>query len=85
VVVVAKKPIPLRPVVPTDGALVEGARAGEMRAREALCRRYGPMVIGLSYRLLGRDDEAYDLAQEASRTPSPRSTDSTIRKRSRHG
>ena len=29
------------------------------------CRRYGPMVIGLSYRLLGRDDEADDLAQEA--------------------
>ena len=41
------------------------AKAGEPWAREALCRRYASVVIGLSYRLLGRDDEADDLAQEA--------------------
>ncbi len=50
---------------PSDAALVALARAGEGWASEALCRRYAPLVIGLSHRLLGRDDEADDLAQEA--------------------
>jgi len=50
---------------PSDAALVVAARAGEDWAREALCRRYAGMVIGLSRRLLGSDGEADDLAQEA--------------------
>lgn len=50
---------------PSDAALVVAARAGEAWAREALCRRYAGTVIGLAHRLLGRDDEADDLAQEA--------------------
>ncbi len=50
---------------PSDAALVVAARAGEAWAREALCRRYASTVIGLAHRLLGRDDEADDLAQEA--------------------
>jgi RNA polymerase sigma-70 factor (ECF subfamily) len=50
---------------PSDAALVVAARDGEEWAREALCRRHAPSVIGLAHRLLGRDDEADDLAQEA--------------------
>jgi RNA polymerase sigma-70 factor (ECF subfamily) len=63
-----KKVVPLRalpPTTPTDATLVVEARAGQPWARDALCRRYAAVVIGLSYRLLGRDDEADDLAQEA--------------------
>jgi RNA polymerase sigma-70 factor (ECF subfamily) len=40
------------------------ARAGEAWAREALFRRYARMVFGLVYRLVGRDDEIEDLAQD---------------------
>ncbi len=50
---------------PSDAALVVAARAGEDWAREALCRRHAPAVLKLSHRLLGRDDEADDLAQDA--------------------
>lgn len=53
------------PTGPSDGALVAATKAGEVWASEALFRRYAPMVMGLSYRLLGRDGEAEDLAQEA--------------------
>lgn len=54
-----------RSAAPSDAALVVAARAGEDWAREALCRRHAPAVIGLAHRLMGRDDEADDLAQEA--------------------
>ncbi len=54
-----------RPSEPSDAALVVAAREGASWASEALFRRYAPMVLGLSLRLLGRDDEAEDLAQEA--------------------
>ena len=54
-----------RAPAPSDAALVVAARAGEDWAREALCRRHAPAVIGLAHRLLGRDDEADDLAQDA--------------------
>jgi RNA polymerase sigma-70 factor (ECF subfamily) len=40
------------------------ARAGESWAREALFRRYARHVFGLVYRLVGRDEEVDDLAQE---------------------
>jgi RNA polymerase sigma-70 factor (ECF subfamily) len=48
----------------SDAALVVASRAGELWAREALFRRYSRMVFGLVYRLVGRDDETDDLAQE---------------------
>lgn len=54
-----------RTAAPSDAALVVAARAGEEWAREALCRRHAPSVIKLAHRLLGRDDEADDLAQDA--------------------
>jgi len=50
---------------PSDAALVVAARAGERWAQEALFRRHSPMVNGLAYRLLGRDDELDDLVQDA--------------------
>ncbi len=53
-----------RPTGPSDAALVVAARAGEDWAREALFRRYSRMVFGLVYRLVGRDEEIDDLAQE---------------------
>lgn len=56
---------PAAPVAPSDAALVVAARAGEEWAREALCRRHARLVLGLAHRLLGRDDEADDLAQES--------------------
>jgi RNA polymerase sigma-70 factor (ECF subfamily) len=59
------RPAQQQPHAPSDAALVVAARAGEEWAREALCRRHAPTVIRLAHRLLGRDDEADDLAQEA--------------------
>lgn len=50
---------------PTDAALVLGARAGEDWAREALFRRYAPMVNGLAYRVMGRDEDVDDVVQES--------------------
>lgn len=50
---------------PSDAALVVAARAGEQWAREALFRRYGRMVNGMAYRLLGNDrTEVDDLVQD---------------------
>jgi RNA polymerase sigma-70 factor (ECF subfamily) len=45
--------------------LVLAARAGEAWAQEALFRRHAPMVNGLAYRLMGRDDDVDDIVQEA--------------------
>ena len=50
---------------PSDAALVLSARAGEDWAREALFRRYAPMVNGLAYRVMGRDDDVDDLVQDS--------------------
>lgn len=50
---------------PTDGALVVAARSGEEWAREALCRRYMRLVLGLSQRLLAGGADADDVAQDA--------------------
>jgi RNA polymerase sigma-70 factor (ECF subfamily) len=41
------------------------ARAGHAGAREALFRRYAPLVNGLAYRLLGGDSDLDDLVQES--------------------
>lgn len=54
-----------RPTGPSDAALVVSARAGEPWALEALFRRYARMVYGLTYRLVGRDEEIDDLVQES--------------------
>jgi RNA polymerase sigma-70 factor (ECF subfamily) len=62
--VAAKADAQPRPTGPSDAALVVAARAGEDWAREALFRRYSRMVFGMVYRLLGRDDEVEDLAQD---------------------
>lgn len=50
---------------PSDAALVLEARAGAEWAKEALFRRYAPLVNGLAYRLLGSDSDLDDLVQES--------------------
>jgi RNA polymerase sigma-70 factor (ECF subfamily) len=49
---------------PSDAALVVAARAREGWAREALFRRYAPLVTGLAYRLMGRSNDLDDLVQD---------------------
>jgi RNA polymerase sigma-70 factor (ECF subfamily) len=61
----AKPELRPRTLGPSDAALVVAARAGEAWAREALFRRHARAVFGLVYRLVGRDDEVEDLAQES--------------------
>jgi RNA polymerase sigma-70 factor (ECF subfamily) len=50
---------------PSDAALVLAARAGEEWACEALFLRYLPMVNGLAYRTMGRDEDVDDVVQDA--------------------
>jgi len=50
---------------PSDAVLVLAARAGEDWAREALFRRHAPMVNGLAYRVMGRDEDVDDLVQDS--------------------
>lgn len=50
---------------PSDAVLVAQARAGQAWAKEALFRRYAPLVNGLAYRLLGGDSDLDDLVQES--------------------
>ena len=50
---------------PTDAALVAAARGGDAWARDALFARYARMVHGLAFRLMGRDADVDDLAQDA--------------------
>jgi RNA polymerase sigma-70 factor (ECF subfamily) len=50
---------------PPDSALIAAAQAGNPAAREALFRRYAPLVNGLAYRLLGGDADLDDLVQES--------------------
>jgi RNA polymerase sigma-70 factor (ECF subfamily) len=50
---------------PTDAVLVMAARTGEDWAKEALFRRYAPMINRLAYRLIGRDSDLDDLVQES--------------------
>jgi len=47
-----------------DGALVAAAQRGEIQAKESLFRKYGLMVNGLCFRLLGTDEDLDDLVQE---------------------
>jgi RNA polymerase sigma-70 factor, ECF subfamily len=50
---------------PTDAELVGAARAGEVWAREMLCRRHMRLVLGLAQRLLMNREDADDVAQDA--------------------
>jgi RNA polymerase sigma-70 factor (ECF subfamily) len=50
---------------PSDAELVEGARAGDSRAQEALYRRYVPFASGLAFRLLGSDKDLEDVVQDS--------------------
>jgi len=52
-------------IVPSDAALVLAARAGDSCAQESLFRRYLPLALGLSQRILGHHGEAEDVVQDA--------------------
>jgi RNA polymerase sigma-70 factor, ECF subfamily len=49
---------------PTDGHLVEAARAGDGAAKAELYRRYSRMVANTAIRLLGKDRDLDDVIQE---------------------
>ncbi len=49
---------------PTDEELVAAAKVGERWAQEALFRRYGRMINGMAFRILGRPADVDDLVQE---------------------
>jgi RNA polymerase sigma-70 factor, ECF subfamily len=49
----------------TDAELVLLAGAGDARAKEALFRRHAPMVNGLAFRMLGKDEELDEVVQDA--------------------
>src|SRR3970282_2770315 len=48
-----------------DGELVEACRAGESSAFELLVARWGDKIRGAASRILGSEEEARDVAQEA--------------------
>lgn len=50
---------------PTDTELIEAARAGDLRALEALMRRHNRMLYRTARAILGDDAEAEDAMQEA--------------------
>jgi RNA polymerase sigma-70 factor (ECF subfamily) len=50
---------------PSDQVLVTAARHGDLQAREVLFRRHVKLAAGLSYRLLGGDDEVDDIVQDS--------------------
>jgi RNA polymerase sigma-70 factor (ECF subfamily) len=50
---------------PPDRVLVLAARDGDLQARETLFRRHVKLAAGLSYRLLGGDDEVDDIVQDS--------------------
>jgi RNA polymerase sigma-70 factor (ECF subfamily) len=52
-------------VAPTDEELVAAAQAGDTSAFDALVRRWDRKIHGAIYRVLGSDDEARDISQEA--------------------
>ncbi|WP_423920754.1 RNA polymerase sigma factor [Frigoribacterium sp. 2-23] len=47
-----------------DATLVERAGHGDVRAFEALIRRYGPLMRAYARRVLGRSDDVDDVVQE---------------------
>ncbi len=50
---------------PTDDALVEAFQAGELAAFDLLVLRWQRRILGTIYRILGSEEEARDLCQEA--------------------
>lgn len=50
---------------PSDAVSILEARAGQAWAKEALFRRYAPLVNGLTFQLLGGDSDLDDLVQES--------------------
>ena len=50
---------------PADAALVEQLRAGEAQAFEVLVRQYGGRMLATARRLVGNEDDARDVVQEA--------------------
>jgi len=50
---------------PTDEKLVEAAQAGDSSAFSVLAQRWERQIRGAIYRVLGSEDDARDLAQEA--------------------
>jgi RNA polymerase sigma-70 factor (ECF subfamily) len=57
--------VPESKIAPTDGALVEAARAGNRSARETLFKRHMSRVRGISQRVLAGQEGADDVAQDA--------------------
>jgi RNA polymerase sigma-70 factor, ECF subfamily len=55
---------PSDPPSGADAELVLLARTGDVRAKEALFRRHSPMVNGLAFRLLGKDNELDEVVQD---------------------
>ncbi len=52
-------------VVVSDGELVRRAKAGDKGAFDTLMERYEREVVTVAYRMLGRHEDALDLAQDA--------------------
>jgi RNA polymerase sigma-70 factor (ECF subfamily) len=52
-------------LAPTDAELLEAFRAGDVKAFEALVRRYQRPVLGIARRFAADSDDAEDLAQRA--------------------
>lgn len=52
-------------LVESDAMLVLRARSGDSSAMDVLFRRHGRAVLGLALRLMGRQQDADDVAQEA--------------------
>jgi RNA polymerase sigma-70 factor (ECF subfamily) len=50
---------------PSDEELVAAVQAGELSAFDDLVRRWNRKIQGAAYRILGSEDEARDVAQEA--------------------
>ena len=64
-------PVPIRPAIAEvkklpvpDSVLVTRAQAGDMPSFEELVRRYEHKVYSVTYRMMGRDDEASEAQQE---------------------
>jgi RNA polymerase sigma-70 factor, ECF subfamily len=52
-------------MLPTDEDLVAAVQAGDSSAFDVLVRRWDRKIQGAAYRVLGSDDEARDVSQEA--------------------
>jgi RNA polymerase sigma-70 factor (ECF subfamily) len=52
-------------VLPTDEDLVAAVQAGDSAAFDTLVRRWDRKIQGAAFRVLGSDDEARDVSQEA--------------------